>query len=74
MLLHCLVVPVFLFPLIVVSAAPPAIDIVPENQALTGQTDDVNTDVNQMDIADMDSLPNPDTSSLRKVNPSLTMI
>ena len=74
MLLHCLVIPVFLFPHIVVSVAPPAIDIVPENQALTGQTEDVHTDVNQMDIANMDSLPNPDTSSLGKRNPSLTTI
>ena len=50
MLLHQLIIPVFLFPLAVVSLS--AVGIVPANQALQEQTESVIDDVDQEDVVE----------------------
>lgn len=74
MLLYRLVITVFLFPFFIDSAAPPATDTVSENQALTRETNDVNTDVNQMISLTWYSFLNPKIPSLCKGTLSLKIV
>ena len=57
MLLYHLLFAIFVFLFFIVSALSPATDIVPENQALTQLTNNVDTDVYEKDVVDMVLIP-----------------